>query len=249
MKLVDAFWEKKNLNKTTLEIIFEHGDDISDICKIIDNEEYDYIVAKVPIIEPNLLEGLHNIGFIFCETQLSLFNNLKKSLSIDSTFVKMGEKLKINQVQCEEELYEVLNNVDNEMFSTDRIALDHIFGKEVSNSRYKNWINDEFHNNKTIEILNIIKDNKTVGFFMTELKDDETVQVLLGGIYSKYQGMGLGYSIISKPIERYTSTGRTIIRTKVSSNNLEVIKLYISMNYQIENVEYIFIRHKEPFLS
>ncbi|TMV50784.1 GNAT family N-acetyltransferase [Paenibacillus mesophilus] len=246
MELIDAFWEKKNINKSTLEINFKHGDNFDDLFRVLDSHKYDYIVAKVPIVEPSLLKNLQDIGFRFCETQLSLFKNLKKNLNIDNTILKMGEKLQLTYVSSKNELQDIIDNLRDDMFSTDRIALDHNFGIEISNRRYKNWIYDEFHNNNT-EIIRINKKDAALGFFMAKLKGDETVQVLLGGVYSQYQGMGLGYSIVLKPIERYLSMGKTIIRTKVSSNNLEVLKLYISMGYQIENMEYILVRHKEEY--
>lgn len=244
MDIIDTFWEKKNLNKTTLEINFKPGDSISEVYSLLEVNKYDYIVVKVPIVEPTLLNGLQDVGFRFCESQVSLINNLNKSYDIESLSAKMGRKFQVSKVGDKQELQDILNSITNDMFFSDRIALDDKFGAKLSNRRYKYWIENEF-GNQAIDILKITRRDKSIGFIMAYLKADETVQVLLGGVYSMYQGMGWGHSIVYKPIERYLSMGKKIMRTKVSSNNLGVLKLYISMGYQIENIEYILVRHRE----
>jgi len=246
MKITEAFWENKNLGKKTVEMIIESRDSVSEIKSAISRNEFDYSVAKISNQNSNALRFLQNNGFMFIESQLSFVLNAR-SATLDK-FNHVGENIDFLKLNSEDDLDIVLDNITGETFSTDRIALDPEFGLRVANQRYKNWISNEFGKDG-IDLFRISENNTTVGFIMAKNSNNGEINLLLGGIFSKFQGGGYGFNIVYQPIKHYLSEGKTILKTKVSSNNMEIIKFYISMGYRIEKIDYILIKHKNNIQS
>ena len=134
------------------------------------------------------------------------------------------------------------NEIRKGVFSTDRIALDNNFGKDISNKRYCNWINDEYRNNNN-NIFEIRFGEKKIGFFGIKEKSNLTYEIFLGGIYLEMQNFGLGFSIITKSIEEIiTRNGKQLI-THVSSNNIPIIRLYTQLGFSPVEIKNVFIKH------
>jgi hypothetical protein len=240
MKFTETPWEKVNLGKNSAELTIESADDVFEIEQILENSRFEYLVAKASVKNFKSLQFLQNNGFQFIETQISLSLNLKNK--IFDKFRSLTENFGFKKIDSINEFNTILENITDDTFSTDRIARDPAFGLKAANQRYKNWMSNEF-GKTNIEIFNLTENTANVGFLMTRSSEKEDVDLLIGGIYSKYQGAGYGYNFIYQPIKHYSSLGKKKIRTKVSSNNLNIIKLYLSLGYAIENMDYVLIKH------
>jgi ribosomal protein S18 acetylase RimI-like enzyme len=242
LNIIEASWEIENLNRNTAEIIIESTDDIANFHKVFSMKSYEYVVAKVSNKNQKALQKLQKEGFCFIETQISLTINVLDD-TIDR-FQTVAKNINFEKVYLKDDLNIILDNITEDMFTTDRIALDPRFGVKVANQRYKNWIYSEF-GKSNIEVFRINKKDKIIGFVMTNNSGSGEVNILLGGIYSKYQGQGYGYNIVYQPIKHYSATGKSVLKTKVSSNNMDVIRFYIALGYKIEGMDYILIKHME----
>ncbi|MED4454442.1 hypothetical protein [Metabacillus fastidiosus] len=238
MEKLDAFWESRNLDKAVLELTFDKNDRNIKIIEDLKEENHDYIVAKVPIRNIELIHQLEEEGFRFMETQFSLVKKIKEDNIIPSQLKSLSSKLNWEPVVTHTHLDEVLKKIDENLFETDRIALDPYFNIKIANKRYQNWILDQFHKDD-YEVYEIIFRGKKVGFFFIKL-ESSIVSILLAGIYREFREYGLGFSIIYTPLKLSLLTEKKIAKTRVSSNNLEVLRLYQTFGYMINDVEYVF---------
>jgi len=241
MKIIETPWEIENLGKKSVEIIIEGLDSISEIEKIFEMNNFEYIVVKTSYKNSVSLQILQHNGFQFIETQISLILNIKDAVLGESKY--FAENFGFEKINTKDELNNILSNITEGTFSTDRIARDPVFGLDIANRRYKNWIRNSF-GKSNIEVFSITERGINAGFLMTGSSDADEIDLLIGGIYAKYQGSGYGYNFVYQPVKYYISQGKTRIRTKVSSNNLNVIKLYLSLGYKIENMDYVLIKHQ-----
>jgi nitrogen regulatory protein PII-like uncharacterized protein len=240
MKRIDAIWERKNLNLNVLEIVFENDEE-----NITDNlqnefEKYDYIVAKVPIKQISLVHKLENSKFFFVESQFDLIKKINSTNSIPKRLLKVSKSSRSEKVTNKNQLNMILDNIKRNIFDTDRISLDPYLGIELANKRYKNWITNIFNSGKS-EIFNIIHNENTIGFYI--INDyGSSVRILLGGLYNKYKMFGLGFSLISAPINLAVSRNKKHLKGRVSSNNFQVLKIYQEYGYFINDIKYVFRR-------
>lgn len=240
MKKVDAIWEKRNLNLNVLEIEFDNND--KDSSQEIQNEfdQYDYIIAKVPIKRIKLLHDLENSKFFFLETQFDLLKKISSANNIPNHLLKISKTTSFRKVTNGNQLNWILDNIGIDMFNTDRISLDPLLGVELANERYKNWIINIF-NSSNSELFEIIFRENPIGFYI--VKDSKSsIRISLGGLYDQFKMLGLGFSLVSAPINLAVSRNKKTIRGKVSSNNFQVLKIYQEYGYFINDIKYVLRR-------
>ena len=241
MKIVDCIWEIANIGKKTCEITLSPDELIKEsllqqLCKV-----YEYVVVKISTTNMHNSLLLGKMGFSFAETQIAIQKDLLNQQEITDSIASFYLKNScVERVINEEQLKDVLNKMSSNMFTTDRIYLDPYFGAEFSLNRYRNWMKTEY--SKGTPIYELKYKTNSVGFIMCR-KDANVTDALLGGIYENYQNRGLG---ILLPLVPYMMPDKIDwYRTRISSNNLPVWKMYERLQYAITNFEYIFIKHNE----
>lgn len=241
MKVIDAFWEKRNLGVKTIEVEFEKSEIISDfILSLKKIRDAQYIVVKVPTGEFELNNELNKFGFCFIESAIEISLSIKDYI-LPKKIQKINSLISYHPVDSSRIDF-LCNEIRKGIFSTDRIALDNSFGKEISNRRYSNWINDEFLKNNN-SIFEIRFGEKNIGFFGLKEKLNFTFEIFLGGIYLEMQNFGLGFSIITKSIEEIIARNGKQLMTHVSSNNIPIIRLYTQLGFSPIEIKNVFIKH------
>jgi len=239
MKFIDVFWEKRNLGVNTLEIEFDDNEEIDYFTLELKLKKYDYVVAKVPVGNIKICHLLEQNGFKFMESQIFIKKKLRDYSKENDYFNKFSEKISIKQIIDKSSLEKLLSLIDEDMFNTDRISLDQYFGKKKAMLRYKNWIRDEFNDNRS-ELYELVYQGDKVGFFLIKDNQKDEMDGLLGGIYTKFKGWGMGLSIIQKQIEIAIERNKKYWKGKISSNNIPVIKLYNLYGFEIYDIKYVF---------
>ncbi len=241
MKVIDAFWEKRNLGVSCTEIKIDTKDKLNDIKNILANCDSEYIVCKMPFNHFGFNHLLTNQGFTFMESSIKL------DLAVKNTLLTPLQERINNEIY-----YDLMNNYDldllyNEirggLFKTDRIFLDPNFMNNQAYERYVNWIKDEKLNQS--QIFKIIYKNETVGFFTLKQIDKSTYYPFLAGLYNKYSSSGLGFTALRKPIEEVIRVGGKNISTYVSSNNLPIVNIHLQLGFVFRSLEYVYIKHKK----
>ena len=241
MKVINCFWEQKNIGKNTVEVLIEETDRYNKTLMAQVTHDYEYAVIKVPMNMPEFNIGLCDMGFACMESQMNMgislktFDFSKVSHLYDDTVYEI--------VDSQESFRSVGSHITPGMFSTDRITIDPIFGEAIGCQRYINWITEEY-NSKRSQLIKILYKNEHIGFMLVRIKD-ETIHLLLNGLYKPYQGKGLGILTPASPMMYAKKTFLSIVKeeTSISSNNVPVVKLYNRLGFQILQQSYVFIKH------
>ena len=238
MRITECPWEIANLGCRVAEIQCDALIQL-DEAKLHQVElNHDYIVVKVPMRQFGLNSRLGQLGSTMVETQISLRINARE-LRTHCDFIEALGDVSIEKVQTNEEKNQIIDQMTENMFSTDRIYLDSHFGPSKMLQRYRNWTNTEFQ--RESELSRIITNGDVVGFMLTK-KVENTLYGLLGGLFEQYQNQGIG--IIIPLFAAMLSTDFRRYETKISSNNFPVLQLYNQCGYKITNLEYVFVKHK-----
>lgn len=240
MKIVDAFWEKRNLGVNTVEIIVETNDSPEDLNKL--SEEllnYEYVVVKIPANRFEFNEYLATKGYIFIEASFNYQLQVK-----DAVLTPLQQRLDRSITYAEmdttdlEQLYE---EIKNGLFNTDRIISDKHFNETQAANRYINWIKDELKLGSVVYKL-LLKDD-SIGFFTFKCIKSDTYYPFLAGLYKRYSNSGLGFATLRKPIEEVIKRNGTKISTYTSSNNIPVNRAHIQQGFTIFETQYVYIKH------
>ena len=244
MKIVDCFWELKNLGCRVVEINIEK-DDISSKNVILESiNDYDYAVIKVPMNKIDFNIGLSELGFMTVETQMNISKSYK-SFDFDDRLVRqVYPHLFERVIETKEELMNIVSRITSDMFTTDRIYLDPYFPKDSSRNRYVNWMLSEFEKGTSI-ITEFSYDGQNVGFTMYRETESGIRYGILGGVYEEFQSMGLGVATASIGLITAHKKNKPFkkIYTAISSNNIPMMQIYNYLNYKIESMTYVYVKH------
>lgn len=244
MKLIEATWEKRNLNVNTLEIEFEEDDSFeSEELKLISEKinELDakYIVAKIPTGRTEIVRNLQKQGFEYIENQIMMTYKSKDITQSIEKFEKIS-KGTCEYIDSKEQIQNIIDEVRKGIFDTDRISKDIYFNQEIANNRYANWIMDEYTRKSNFYLVK--KFNKVIGFFI-EHRNGTISQGVLGGLFKEFKFSGLGYYWFSSILSQLAKDGVKQIKCPVSSNNIDIIKLHEYLGAKITSIEVVLIKH------
>lgn len=242
MQVIDCCWELKNLKKKTIEIIIEDSDRYDRDLIAQMTRHYEYVVVKVPMNMVEFNIGLCDMGFVCIETQMNVGISFE-----DFDFSKVThlyDDISFELVNSQAAFLSVMYSIQSGMFSTDRVAIDSMFGEFIGCQRYLNWITTEY-NNKNSQLIKVLYKNEHIGFMLVKTVND-TMHLLLNGLYKSYQGKGLGIITPASPMMYIKKVSLPILKeeTCISSNNVPVVKLYNRLGFQILQQTYVFIKHQ-----
>jgi len=241
MRIVDAFWEKRNLEVSCKEITFVLGDSQSDVENAIRDNEAEYMVVKIPTSQPELTFVLPEWGFSFVECIMSMEHNLK-----NISMTRIWERLNVDLHYCtmdETDMEVMFKEIYEGLFSTDRICVDPHFTKEVASNRYVNWIKDEMK--LKCQLYKIMFKDKNIGFFTFKETQPGIYFPFLAGLYSAYLNSGLGFSINLKALEEAKARNGKKVYGFISTNNAAIIKIQYTLGYSITNMHYVYVKHRK----
>lgn len=241
MKIIDCKWEIKNINKKTVEITIDRADDFDRNLLSLHTHDYEYAVVKVPMNMPSFNIGLAEMGYICIETQM----NVGISMA-DFDFSKVAhlyDDTRYEIVKNHHDYLSVVSNIEPGMFSTDRIYIDPCFNDEIGCRRYINWLTSEYESKKS-QLVKVIYQDEHVGFMLVRSEND-TIDLLLNGLYKPFQGKGLGILTPASPMMFIKKKSLPIKNeiTSISSNNIPVVILYNRLHFKLLQQTYVFVKH------
>lgn len=239
MKVIDAFWEKRNLEVDTIEVSIEVNDSKEEVREALSQIKAEYIVIKVPSTRADLMFLLNSMGYTFIEGSIHLTHNLKRMELLGI------QKRLVDQVSYEEmngeDIQQLYSEIRKGIFTTDRIYLDQHFTKEQAYNRYINWINDEIV--KGTEVYKLQYKGEAFGFFTFKDIGNDVFYPFLAGVYMDYRNTGLGIAFNYKPLCEAVNRKGKLISTYISTNNINAIRMHSIMGYQFDEVSYVCIKH------
>lgn len=245
MKITDCYWERENLNKKVVEINIDTNDEFDRSLLENSTKGYGYACIKVPVGKTDFNFGLTDMGYTMIECQYRIVKYYKHFNFEDRTIKRQLSDIKIKEVNSDADFNMILDNMTPDMFSTYRIVLDSKFGKEYGFRRYQNWMQTEYEKKTSMFLLTYFHD-QVVGFGMFR-NDTLGYDGLLGGIFTQYQGFGLGWLICCQPFVYAYQKSLPFKRmiTSISSNNVPVVELYNYFDFKVKDTRYVYVKHND----
>lgn len=241
MRIVDAVWEKRNLGVEVKEIICDYQDKSEKLCSELEKVNEAYSVVKIPMGHTDLLLEVQKLGYSVMEMSIQVEGKIDK-MEIPAIYQRFIPHISICNAD-ESILKKVLDEIrEGSIFDTDRIARDPDFSKRIAGERYYNWSCDEIGRGaKTV--VAYYKD-EPVAFGINKIVGGTRYDAFLGGVFSKVQNRGLGFLALYANMESVRYQGGKIIETRVSSNNLPILRLHMQYGYEIKDMNYILVKHQ-----
>lgn len=247
MKIIDAFWEERNLGVSCYELEMELSDDVGAVLANLNGlENRQYMVAKIPSLRYDLMQLFQSKGYSFIEVSIKLEYNYKKLKYQLPQLSKGVQKL------CErctyapmdnEDLQQMKSEINKNIFHTDRIYIDPYFTFNQAAKRYNLWIDDLM--SKGNIPYKYIFDGNSVGFFINQKITPRLYNSILGGVYTDYLGTGMGLPTMYASFMYFINNNIDRAITHVSSNNPEILKLHTTFGAVIKELSYVFIKHNK----
>lgn len=242
MKTVEAFWEKRNLGIDVFEITCSEQDTCKQLEDEIKNLCVPYSVIKIPSGCTDLLLVAQNYGYIVAEMGIELWGN-ERCLHTPEIYNRFTKFLRMEKAEGLI-LDRVLNEIKlGDIFSTDRIALDPVFSKELAGVRYYNWTKDVLAEDGDIYVF-YYKDQPVAFNLSKPLKDNkDIIDGILGGLLPEAENKGLGFLVVygENEIRKFNNAKACIGR--VSSNNLPILRLHLQFGYEVKSMSYVLTKH------
>ena len=242
MNIIDAFWEKKNIGVETVEVVCNGKETGNELEKELNKISVPYSVLKIPAGNYELLAAGQGCGYSVIELTFKLIGNVN-IVKLPAVYNRFAPYLRVEPA-TDEIKEKVLNEIaGGEIFSTDRIAIDPVFSKEIAGRRYYNWCSDAINKGASLEIA--YYKEEPIAFNINAQPDDKRVcDGLLGGVFAEALDRGLGFLVLYTEVESCKRLGGKAVVSTVSSNNLPILKLHIQYGFEIREVNYVMIKHR-----
>lgn len=239
MQIVDAIWEKRNLGVSCYEITCERGDSVEELVHVLNSYEAQYMVLKIPsgMVAHMMAAQAHSYTFI--EALAHVTHDLK-------SFTPVGVQKRllesVSYAPMDEADVDVLRyQLEEGIFTTDRVALDPAFSPQLANQRYIGWLEDEV--TRGAELFKLVCKEKSIGFFASCLKNRDLCAIV-GGMYNGISG-SLGGSMVHSLILEAMNKNASRVSSHVSLNNSSAIRLHSAFGFFFSETQYVFIKHKK----
>lgn len=240
MDVVDARWEKRNLGVSCTELTVARDDSPDDVRNALAQIDSGYQVIKVPVGSIEMMETVGLLGFSFMEASVAVEHSLR--LPAVSSVVKRLADAIVCSVVPEDQSSRVTDRVHAGMFDTDRIYLDPRFGADQAARRYVNWIHDEIDAGATL-FETVYKDQPT-GFFLFREGRARTGLSVLSGLYDRVNTPGMGLVLLYLILEEGARRKMARISSRISANNLAVVKTHAALGFSVVDIQYVFVKHQ-----
>lgn len=242
MKVIDAFWEKRNLGVDTTEITVESFDTVKEFQVVLERIKTPYQVVKIPAGMVELMWMAEECGFRYIETSIRVIHNLKEIVL--SPLVERIDKTIEYQPMTEEDQKHLFEEIKKGMFYTDRVYLDSFFSETQAAARYIGWIKDE--RERGSELFQYQYKNQAVGFFILKQIEPNVYYPFLAGIYPEYQKYVFGAVYIYKALFEAKRRKGKLVSTFISTNNQNAMRMHMECGFQIKEISYVYVKHNHP---
>lgn len=240
MKIVDAVWEKRNMGVSAVECAVGEGESPALVRQALAGipPSVEYAVVKVPVGRLELYSLLGELGFSFAETLLHVSRDTEVLRYPSPMLKRLTESVGYAPTG---DLVHIRASIRRGMFTTDRVALDGRFSPGQAAERYCGWLGDELDRGSLL--FDFLYKGEPVGFMCARPVEKGVFYSVLGGLFPSEKPLPLGSALFMRQLDIARDLGATRFETTISSNNRPVVKAYSQCEYQITDMEYVFIRH------
>lgn len=211
-------------------------------------------IARIEITEPEKASGDYRAFRRWCETHdIALCScRISHDRSVESMFlqaqgfrfVELNYQPRLNKVQDQKlsddailvepaggQDREVLAEMAGSVFRHGRFHQDPRLGAELGNRRYRKWLLNCFEQTHH-RVLKFMLDGELIAFFVVKYPQQGQCFWSLGSLAPGRQGQGLGKRVWRTMLRNNQQEGIERISTSISSLNIAVLNLYVSLGFQ-----------------
>lgn len=240
MEIKNADWEKRNLGVITTIFYAAPRDCAEDAFRCAGHCQSDYQQMIVPSGNVEVLVAAQKLGFRVVEMQVHLSVMLDE-LHLPRLYQRFGLYLSYSFAEGEE-IHQIRNRIESgEMFLTDKIAMDPLFGAKTSGKRYALWMDDMVRDGALV-IAARYKD-EVIGFEVCVDMGKDAYSVQLGGVFPDISRKGLGFAPLYVSSLALKDLGAKKAFGHASSNNLPALKCSELLGYRVCQMDYVLVKH------
>jgi hypothetical protein len=222
VKIIDAFWEERNLGKKVCEMIFDQ-EEVLESNLINDLEKtFDYIVAKVPAESVYMVHVLENLGFRYLENQQTIYFSSNQFLKVDTLWEKRFQNFRCEKVSEIETLKDICDKIKSGLYLNGRISADPSIENGISDLRIVNWLKD-LYPKEHISVYTILKEDKSIGYFVLDRINTFHLNIVQAGIFRDFQNQGYSFLLLFNILKISFEDKVKGIFASVSSANIKTI--------------------------
>lgn len=242
MKIIDAYWEKRNLGVNCVELEVANNDTLADFNNSLCKLQSEYQIVKIPSGKTDILLSAQDAGFRLIEMNIQLCKNIKeyKLPGICQRYEPYMNVVKADKKSTELVLDKIKKG---DLFVTDKVARDPFFSIEKAGNRYFHWSKDLLQQGASLFVTQY--KNTDIGFVLNYTKDGKLYNAFLGGIFSEYANKGLGFLVVHGNVLSIIHQGGNRVITGVSSNNRPILRLFLEFGFDVFDMRYILIKHTQ----
>ncbi len=242
MRVIDAIWEKENIGVDTTEVVCDGKETRDELIGVLEKVATPYSVLKMPVGNYNLLLVGQDCGYRVIELAIRLTANVNR-VYIPEIYRRFLPNLQVRVADkgMEEKVFDDI--LSGKIFSTDRIALDPHFSKELAGRRYYNWCKKMVENGANLAIA-FYKDDPVAFNISSKPNEKKACNGLLGGVFPEALDRGLGFLVPFTQLESCKMMGGITAISSVSSNNPPILKIHNQYGYEIREMNYVLIKHQ-----
>jgi len=196
---------------------------------LCEQEQVKLIGCRLPQSDIKNIQFLEGIGFNFIELSYKPELRSLQNMSITPSTIRV--------VDAEISDKEELADWSGKIFEYGRFHQDTNIDSRLSNSRYKNWLLNAFENESQSVIKCVDEKFATVAFFVVEYPEPTSCFISLVGMGPEYQGRGLAKFSWNAFLTKLQNDGFNTISTSISSHNIAVFNLYVSLGFRFPEPE------------
>ncbi len=222
MKIIDAFWEKRNLGLRVCELIFGSNDVIDhDIITEIENS-YDYLIAKIPGNSTALMHDLEERGFRYLENQQVIYFQTDQFLKISKFWKNRFHEIQCARISEIDSLERICSEIRKGLYLDGRISADPLIEKGISDLRIVNWLRD-LHTKSSTSVYSLKKGDLLIGYFVLEDIGNNHLNIVQAGIFKEFQNKGFSFLLLYNILNTALVNGYKGIFASISTGNIKTL--------------------------
>lgn len=135
-----------------------------------------------------------------------------------------------------------LEEMAGTVFGKERFHTDPRLGASLANLRYRLWMRNSLQDERQ-QVLKFLNEGKLAGFFIVEYLANRTCYWHLTAVAPCKQGHGVGKRIWTTMLLHNRNEGIERVETSISSHNIQVMNLYVSLGFRFLNPQTTFHWH------
>jgi len=188
--------------------------------------------TRIQPSDVRLAAGLSAVGFYPVETTLDISLPLRRFVRIHPN--SAGARLR----RAEAGDVPALVAIAEETFATDRFHLDPHLPTQLSDKRYAQWVERGFRDGDHLFVYESTGEAEAqgvMGFYLIRGEPGGEVDLSLAGVATRYRRGGVGALMYEAMLEMCSEMGYRVASTTVSTNNFDVVNLFMRLGFVIRS--------------